>query len=145
MSIKEFFNKLIIDEISPDCNISINSFKTIDYIELSQTIVSGATTIQASSHCQIIESTKVFGLNIYYHLNISDIITFHLVPCQNALKILMQTQKKILLSLLQYKKLDNKQVLYNDIIEWIHQNGRGSLQSRMLIYKERDSLVVYMI
>ncbi|RIB00045.1 hypothetical protein C2G38_2235866 [Gigaspora rosea] len=58
MSIKEFFDKLIIGEISPDCDISVGPFKTIDHIELSQTLVAGTTTIQASPHCQIIESTK---------------------------------------------------------------------------------------
>ncbi|RIB03172.1 hypothetical protein C2G38_2225862 [Gigaspora rosea] len=124
MSIKEFFDKLIIGEISPDYDISVSPFETIDRIELSQTLVAGATTIQASPYCQIIESTKAFGLNIHYRLNISDMITSHLAPCQNALKILMQTQKKIFLpSPLQYKRLNNKQVLYNDIIEWIRQNG----------------------
>ncbi|CAG8540203.1 25712_t:CDS:2 [Gigaspora rosea] len=101
MSIKEFFDKLIIGEISPDCDISVSPFKTIDHIELSQTLVAGATTIQASPHCQIIESTKAFGLNIHYCLNTSDMITSHLAP------------------------LNNKQVLYNDIIEWIRQNGGG--------------------
>ncbi|CAG8642760.1 37483_t:CDS:2 [Gigaspora margarita] len=69
MSIKEFFDKLIIDEISPDCDIFVSPFETIDCIELSQMLVAGTTTIQASSHCQIIKSTKAFGLNIHYRLN----------------------------------------------------------------------------
>ncbi|CAG8806570.1 18961_t:CDS:1, partial [Racocetra persica] len=124
MTIKEFFDKLIIGEISSEYDISISFSETIDRIELSQTLGAGATTIQASSHCEIIESTKAFGLNIHYRLKTSDIIIFHLVLCQNALEILIQTQKKnFLLSPLQYKRLNNKQVLYNDIIEWICQNG----------------------
>ncbi|CAG8790210.1 19682_t:CDS:2, partial [Racocetra persica] len=101
MTIKDFFDKLIIGEISPECNISIDPSETIDHIELSQMLDAGATTIQASLHCEIIESTKAFGLNTHYYLKTSDIVTSHLVP------------------------LNNKQVLYNDIIEWIHQNGRG--------------------
>ncbi|CAG8482011.1 8641_t:CDS:2, partial [Scutellospora calospora] len=50
MTIKEFFDKLIIGEISPKCNISVGSSETIDHIELSQTLDTGATTIQASPH-----------------------------------------------------------------------------------------------
>ncbi|CAG8839950.1 304_t:CDS:1, partial [Racocetra persica] len=45
-------------EISPECNISVSSFETIDRIELSQTLGAGVTTIQASPHCEIMESTK---------------------------------------------------------------------------------------
>ncbi|CAG8547306.1 20451_t:CDS:2 [Gigaspora rosea] len=46
MSIKDFFDKLVTSEISPECNISINSLEIIDRIELSQTL--GATAIQTS-------------------------------------------------------------------------------------------------
>ncbi|CAG8731497.1 25982_t:CDS:1 [Racocetra persica] len=118
MTIKEFFDKLIMGKISPECNISVNLFEMIDHIELSQMLEAGTTTIQASSYCEIIESTKAFGLNIHYYLKTSNIITSHLVLCQNVLEILIQTQKKKFLpSSLKYEKLNKKQVLYNDIIE----------------------------
>ncbi|CAG8529704.1 35266_t:CDS:1 [Racocetra persica] len=94
ITIKEFFDKLIIGEISPGCDIFVSFSETIDHIELSQMLDAGATTIQASPHCEIIESTKAFGLNIHYHLKTSDIIISYLALYQNALEILMQTQKK---------------------------------------------------
>ncbi|CAG8828040.1 3759_t:CDS:1, partial [Racocetra persica] len=47
-------------KISPECDIFISFSKTIDHIKLSQTLDTGATTIQASPHCEIIESTKAF-------------------------------------------------------------------------------------
>ncbi|CAG8822330.1 31472_t:CDS:1, partial [Racocetra persica] len=47
-------------KISPECDISISYSETIDCIELSQTLGAGATTIQASPHCEIMESTKAF-------------------------------------------------------------------------------------
>ncbi|CAG8784333.1 35946_t:CDS:1, partial [Racocetra persica] len=58
ISIKEFFDKLVIDKISPECDISISSFEIIERIELSQIL--GRTAIQASPHCKIIESIKTF-------------------------------------------------------------------------------------
>ncbi|CAG8663200.1 20708_t:CDS:1 [Racocetra persica] len=91
MTIKEFFDKLIIGEISPECDISVSFSERIDRTELSQTLDAGATTIQASPHCEIMESTKAFGLNIHYCLKTSNIIISHLAPCQNALEIFMQT------------------------------------------------------
>ncbi|RIB03305.1 hypothetical protein C2G38_2049373 [Gigaspora rosea] len=46
-------------------------------------------------------------------------------PCQNAFELLMQSQKgqKYLPTVLKFKQLNRKQTLYNDIIEWICQNG----------------------
>ncbi|CAG8622692.1 19339_t:CDS:1, partial [Racocetra persica] len=58
MTIKEFFDKLVMSEISPECNISVNPFETINHIELSQILRAGTTTIQASPYCEIIESAK---------------------------------------------------------------------------------------
>ncbi|CAG8843286.1 10627_t:CDS:1, partial [Gigaspora margarita] len=125
MSIKEFFYKLVIDEISLECNIPISPFEIIKRVELSQAL--GTTAFQASSNCKIIESTKTFGVNIYYHLKHSDIITSHSAPFQNAFELLMQSQKgqKFLPTVLKFKQLNRKQTLYNDIIEWICQNGGG--------------------
>ncbi|CAG8836531.1 16765_t:CDS:1, partial [Racocetra persica] len=58
MTIKEFFDKLIISKISPEYNISVNPFEIIDCIELSQMLEAGTTTIQTSPYCKIIELTK---------------------------------------------------------------------------------------
>ncbi|CAG8851225.1 2507_t:CDS:1, partial [Gigaspora margarita] len=91
MSIKEFFDKLITGEISPECNIPISPFEIIERIELSQAL--GTTAIQASPNCEIIESTKTFGVNIHYYLQHSTIITSHSAPRQNAFELLMQSQK----------------------------------------------------
>ncbi|CAG8796028.1 16840_t:CDS:1, partial [Racocetra persica] len=88
ISIKEFFDKLIIEKILPECNINIDFFETIESIELSQSI--DATTIQASFDCEIIKITKTFGINVYYHLKSNNPITSHSVSLPNALKILMR-------------------------------------------------------
>ena len=73
ISIKDFFDKLVTSEISPECNIFINSLEIIDRIELSQRL--GATAIQTSHSCGIIELTKTFGVNIHYILKPNDNIT----------------------------------------------------------------------
>ncbi|CAG8836706.1 15282_t:CDS:1, partial [Gigaspora margarita] len=100
-------------------------FEIIEHIELSQAL--GTTAILASSNCKIIELTKIFGVNIYYHLKHSNIITSYSAQCQNAFELLMQSQKgqKYLPTVLKFKQLNRKQTLYNDIIEWICQNSRG--------------------
>jgi len=90
MSIKDFFDKLVTSEISPECNISINSLEIIDRIELSQTL--GATAIQTSHSCGIIELTKTFGVNIHYILKPNDNITSP-VSCQNAFEMIMQKKQ----------------------------------------------------
>ncbi|CAG8790042.1 3154_t:CDS:2, partial [Gigaspora margarita] len=118
MSIKKFFEKLIIEEISLESNINIDSFKTIESVELSQSIDS--TAIQASFDCEIIEITKIFGINIYYHLKSNNLTTSHSVSSPNALDILMQNSCKM----------------------QIHLPMGDGLQLKMLIHKENISLIV---
>ncbi|CAG8682419.1 14011_t:CDS:2, partial [Gigaspora rosea] len=93
MSIKKFFEKLIIGEISPESNINIDSFETIESVELSQSI--GSIAIRASFDCEIIKITKTIGINIHYHLKSNNPTTSHLVFSPNALDILMQNSRKM--------------------------------------------------
>ncbi|CAG8815193.1 17599_t:CDS:2, partial [Racocetra persica] len=92
MSIKEFFDKLIIEEISPEYNINIDPFEIIESIELSQSV--NTTTIQAGFDCEIIKVTKIFGVNIYYHLKSNNSTTSHSISSSNTLEILMQNLRK---------------------------------------------------
>ncbi|CAG8605760.1 3788_t:CDS:1, partial [Racocetra persica] len=126
MSIREFFDKLIDREILPECDINIDPFEIIESIELSQSI--GATAIQASFNCKIIEITKTFGVNIHYHLKFNNPTTSHSVSLPNALEILMRNsyKKQIYIpSSLKSTRLNRKNILYNDIIECIHKHGGG--------------------
>src|SRR5436190_2623402 len=62
MTIKDFFVKLIIGELSPECSIAVTSSEIIERVELSETPVSVVT--QVSINCGIIELTTNVGINI---------------------------------------------------------------------------------
>ncbi len=126
MSIKEFFIKLVNKELSPDCNIVVTSSEEIERVELSET--STATTTQVSVDCNIIELTKSVGMiHIHYRLKTDDIA---LVPqnSQNSFTILMRNAQKSQLYLpifSQSRNINRKQILRNDLVNWIHSHGGG--------------------
>ncbi|CAG8599955.1 19246_t:CDS:2, partial [Racocetra persica] len=92
MSIRKFFDKFIDRKISPKCDINIDPFEIIESVELSQSI--GTTAIQARFNCEIIEITKMFGVNIHYHLKFNNPTTSHSVSPPNALEILIRNSHK---------------------------------------------------
>ncbi len=124
ISIKDFFIKLVNKELSPDCNITITSSEEIERVELSETPAAVAT--QVSLNCDIIELTKNVGIHIHYRLKTDDIIP---VPIpQNGFTILMQNARKSQLHLPtfpQSEKINRKQTLRNDLVDWIHNHGGG--------------------
>ncbi|CAB4385506.1 unnamed protein product [Rhizophagus irregularis] len=98
MSIKDFFTKLVNKELSPECNIAVTSSEKIERVELSETPTSIA--IQVS-----INSTQVQS---------------------NGFTILMQNAHKFQLHLPTFpqpEKVNRKQKLRNDIVDWIHSHG----------------------
>ena len=125
MSIKDFFTKLVNKEISLECNIAIASSEEIERVELSETITS--ITTQVSLNCGIMELTTSVGIHIHYRLKTDDIISA-LVPRQNGFTILMQNAHRFQLHLpifSQSDKINRKQTLRNDLVDWIHNNGGG--------------------
>ena len=72
MTIKDFFEKLITKELSPESNIVITNSEIIDHAEISETPT--ATTIQVSLNCSIMELKTSIGKNIHYRLKTDDII-----------------------------------------------------------------------
>ena len=125
MSIKDFFTKLVNKEISPECNIAIVSSEEIKHVELSETLTSVA--IQVSLNCGIIELTTSVGIHIHYRLKTDDIISAS-VPRQNGFTILMQNACRSQLHLPifpQSDKVNRKQMLRNDLVDWIHNHGGG--------------------
>ena len=125
MSIKDFFTKLINKELSPECNINIASSKEIERIEISETPTS--ITFQVSLNCGIIELTTNVGIHIHYRLKPDD-VTFAFMPRQNGFTILMQNARRSQLHLptfSQSDKMNRKQILRNDLVEWIHNHGEG--------------------
>ena len=117
MTIKDFFEKLIIRELFPESNIVITNSEIIDRVEISKT--STAITTQVSLNCDNMELTTNIGKNIHYRLKTDDIIS-NLVSQRNSLMILMQNACQIQLHLpifLQSEKSNRKQKLRNDLVD----------------------------
>src|SRR6266513_1402946 len=66
MTIKEYFTKLKLQEISPEYKFNIADTDVIEHVKLLQTIHS--ETLSARLDCNIIELTQTFNLNICYQL-----------------------------------------------------------------------------
>jgi len=77
MTIKDFFEKLITRELTPESNIVIANSEIIDHVEISETPT--AITTQVSLNCSIMELTISIGKNIHYRLKTDDIIP-NLIP-----------------------------------------------------------------
>jgi hypothetical protein len=125
MSIKDFFTKLINKELSPECNIDITSSEEIERVELSETPT--AVTTQVSFNCNIIELTRSVGIHIHYRLKTDD-HTASTSALPNSFTILMQNACKSQLYLPEFSqlgKINRKQALRNDLVNWIHRNGGG--------------------
>jgi len=131
MTIKNFFEKLITKELSPESNIDVTISEEIERVELSKTSVSAVT--QVSINCGIIEITESMGVYIHYRLKSDTNIIPDLVPQRNSFAIMMQNAHRTQLYLptfLQSGKVNRKQILRNDIVDWIRlHNGGWSTQS----------------
>jgi len=88
MTIKDFFIKLVIKELLPECNIAVTSSEVVERVELSKTPVSVAT--QVSLNCDIIELTKNVRIHIYYQLKIDNDAISDIILQQDSFTILMQ-------------------------------------------------------
>jgi hypothetical protein len=83
-----------------------------------------APAIQVSLNYNIIEVTKGVGIHIYYRLKTED-ITATSSP-QNGFTILMQNVRRSQLYLPTFSQSGNhKQILRNDLVDWIHNHGGG--------------------
>lgn len=125
MSIKDFFTKLVNKELSPECDIAVTGSEEIERVELSET--PNAVATQASFNCDIIELTKSVGMHIHYRLKTDDIISA-LIPQQDCFTIMMQNTRKSQLHLPTFPqsgKINRKQILRNDLVNWIHSHGGG--------------------
>ena len=122
MSIKDFYIKLVNKELSPECNISVTSSEEIERVELTKTPTSAVVT-QVSFNCNIIELTKSVGMHIHYQLKADDTVST-LVP-RNIFTIMMQNARKSLYlpKFPQSEKINRKQALRNDLVNWIQRHG----------------------
>jgi hypothetical protein len=81
----------------------------------------------------IIELTTSVGIRVHYLLKSDDTISTALVLQRNGLTILMENARRSQLHLptfSQSEKINRKQVLRNDITDWVrNHNGRWSTQS----------------
>ena len=131
MSIKDYFTKLVTKEISSECNIAVSSSEEIERVEISETPAATVAT-QVSPNCGIIELTTNVGIHIHYRLKTDDIDSA-LVPQQNSFTVLMQNARRSQLYLpifSQSGKMNHKQILQNNLIDWIKShNGGWSTQS----------------
>ncbi|RIB27040.1 hypothetical protein C2G38_2161561 [Gigaspora rosea] len=120
MTIQEFFNKLVTQQITEETIINIDSLEVIDCVELSKS--TNTVAVQASLNCSIVELTSNFGVNVHYHLKTDDSPT---LPLQNCFTIMMQNAQRNQLYLpnSSYCKPNRKQLLQQDIIDWIGHNG----------------------
>ncbi|CAG8733635.1 uncharacterized protein OCT59_007701 [Rhizophagus irregularis] len=131
MMLKEFFEKLVTKELSPECNIPVTTSEVAEHAELSETPVSVAT--QVSLNCSIMELTASIGVHIHYWLkNDIDIIP-NFIPQRNSFTIMMQNAYRTQLYLPTFSqsgKPNRKQILRCDLVDWIHlHNGGWSTQS----------------
>ncbi|RHZ82960.1 hypothetical protein Glove_102g7 [Diversispora epigaea] len=127
MTIADFFIKLINNELSSENNISVSSSEIIECVKISETPV--AATTQVNPICNILELTTNIGRCIHYQLKIDDII-FNPTLQQNSLLILMQNacETKLYLSIFsQSDKINRKQKLCFDFVDWIHSYDGGWL------------------
>ncbi|CAG8670957.1 1239_t:CDS:1, partial [Ambispora leptoticha] len=69
MTLKEFFYKLVNNEISPNTLVNVGDFEQIKRIDLSKSINLPMNTTQTSPNCKIIELTSEFGKNVHFHLH----------------------------------------------------------------------------
>jgi hypothetical protein len=131
MSVKDFFIKLVTKEISSECNVAMMSFDEIERVEISETPATIAT--QVNFNCGIIELTTSVGIRVHYLLKSDNTINTTLVPQRNGLTILMENAHRSRLYLptfSQLEKINRKQVLRNDITDWVrNHNGGWSTQS----------------
>jgi hypothetical protein len=131
MSVKDFFIKLATKEISSEYNIAVTSSDEIERVEISEMPATVAT--QVNLNCGIIELTTSVEIRVHYLLKSDDTISTALVPQQNSLTILMKNAHRSQLHLptfFQSKKINRKQVLRNDITDWVcNHNGGWSTQS----------------
>jgi hypothetical protein len=126
MTITDFFTKLINNELSSGCNISVSSSEIVERVEISETPVAAAT--QVSPVCNILELTANIGRCIHYRLKIDDDTIFSSTSQQNGLLILMQNASKTKLhlpTLSQSGRINRKQKLRFDLVDWIHSHGGG--------------------
>src|SRR6266498_2348459 len=123
MTIKDFFVKLTTGEISPECSFAVTSSEVIEHVELSETLVSVITRV--SINCGIIELTTRVGINIHYRPK-ADVNTIPLE--QDSFTILMRNAHRSQLYLptfSQLRKVNRKQILRGDLVDWIHNHGDG--------------------
>lgn len=131
MTIKDFFVKLTTGELSPECNIAVTNSEEIERVELGKTPAAVATKV--SPNCNIVEVTTNIGVHIHYRLKNEE--AYALVPQQNSFTVMMQNARNARQSRLnlptfsQSGRIDRKQALRNDIIDWIRNHGGGWTQS----------------
>ncbi|CAG8523511.1 4076_t:CDS:2, partial [Scutellospora calospora] len=124
MTIQEFYDKIVIDQITEEFNVDVNSSDIIEYVEISKSQNTFAT--KTNLNCNIIELINNFGINIHYHFKSDQ----SLPPSsfQNGLSIIMKHVQRDQLYLpifSQPSKPNRKQILQQDIINWIKDNGGG--------------------
>ncbi|PKC56386.1 hypothetical protein RhiirA1_542128 [Rhizophagus irregularis] len=124
MSVKDFFIKLVNKELSPECNIALANSEEIEHVELSETPTAIAT--QVSPSCNIVELTKSVGIHMHYQLKPDE--TISTTAPLNGFTILMQNARKSQLYFpifSQSNKINRKQTLCNDLVNWIQNHGGG--------------------
>ncbi|CAG8839508.1 23352_t:CDS:2, partial [Gigaspora margarita] len=123
MTIQEFYNKIIKEQATEEFSVKIDS-SDIEFVEISKS--QNAVATKASLNCNIIELINSFGINIHYHLKSDQ--TLPPSSFQNGLSIIMKNAQRDQLYLpvfSQPSKPNRKQILQQDIVNWIKNNGSG--------------------
>ncbi|CAG8442551.1 3551_t:CDS:2 [Scutellospora calospora] len=131
MTLKEFFYKLVNNEISPDTLVNVGDFEQIKCIDLSKSINPPMNTTQTSPDCKIIELTSKFGKNVHYHLHNDGVQYSNLDKYdkyKNGFDIIMQSSqnKQFYVPNFSYSSKSNrKQLLRHDIVKLIQNHKIG--------------------
>ncbi|CAG8806607.1 44727_t:CDS:2, partial [Gigaspora margarita] len=123
ITIQEFYDKIIKEQTTKKFSVKVDSSE-IEFVEINKS--QNAVATKANLNCNIIELINSFGINIHYYLKSNQ--TLPPSSFLNGLSIIMKNvqQDQLYLPVFsQPSKPNQKQILQQDIINWIKNNGSG--------------------
>ncbi|CAG8773665.1 38873_t:CDS:1, partial [Gigaspora margarita] len=127
-------------QITEEFNVKINFSNIVEYVEISKS--PNTIVTKTNLNYNIIELINNFRINIHYYLKSNQ--SSPLLSFQNGLSIIMKNTQRdqlYLLVFLQPFKPNWKQVLQQDIINWIKDNG-GSWSSLSFANSEGKKFII---